>query len=221
MTKSPLILLHTTEGNVAAFTDLLAETAPDVPARHVLRDDLLKAAFAAGALTDAIRNETSDALVALATDEAGLVLCTCSTIGPGADDANEAAVVPVLRIDRPMMVEALETGARIAVAATFATTMAPTLDLLRKTAQELGRKPVIQEFLFDEARAAFEAGNTEDYLNIIADGLNEAARNADVIVLAQASMAPALQRMSEMPVPILSSPQSGLNEAVKAWRNAG
>lgn len=218
MKKSPLVLLHTAQSNVDVFTALLAEAAPDIPARHVLRDDLLKAAFAAGALTDAIRSETSEALAALAADDAALVLCTCSTIGPGADDAARTAAVPVLRVDRPMMMEALETGSRIAVVATFATTMAPTLDLLRDCATKTGKEPDIQEFLLGEARAAFDDGDTQRYLDIIAGGLKQAARNADVIVLAQASMAPALARLDELPVPVLSSPQSGLHEAVSVWR---
>lgn len=220
MKKLPMILLHTTSGNVDVFQDLLRETAPDVSARHVLRDDLLKAAFAAGKLTDAVRADTRDALIALAADDAGLVLCTCSTIGPGADDANAAdgAGAAVLRIDRPMMEEALKVGPRIAVAATFSTTMEPTLDLLRKTAQAAGQSPDIQEFLFHEARPAFEAGDMEGYLDIIAAGLRGAAKGADVIVLAQASMAPALERTGELPIPVLSSPRSGLAQAVSVWR---
>ena len=217
MKKLPMILLHTTSGNVDVFQDLLRETAPDVSARHVLRDDLLKAAFAAGELTDAVRADTRDALMALAADDAGLVLCTCSTIGPGADDAN-AAGAAVLRIDRPMMEEALKVGPRIAVAATFSTTMEPTLDLLRQTAQAAGKSPDIQEFLFHEARPAFEAGDMEGYLDSIAAGLRGAAKGADVIVLAQASMAPALERTGELPIPVLSSPRSGLAQAVSVWR---
>lgn len=218
MRKSPLVLLHTAQSNVTAFAKLLAETAPDVPAIHILRDDLLKAAFAAGELTDAIRAETAATVRALAADDAGLVLCTCSTIGPGADDAAKTTPVPILRIDRPMMMAALNAGRRIAVAATFATTMAPTLDLLRQCAREAGKDPQIQEFLFDTARAAFEAGDTEAYLDIIAVGLRQAAQSADVIVLAQASMAPALARLKQRPVPILSSPESGLAAAVGIWR---
>lgn len=218
MNTPPLVLLHTVQSNVDGFNALLSEIAPDVPTRAVLRDDLLKAAFAAGELTDDIRADTREALEALANDDAALVLCTCSTIGPGADDANGNAAVPVLRVDRPMMFEALEAGPRIAVCATFATTLSPTLDLLRDVANTAGKSPDIQEHLFVEALPAFEAGDMEAYMDMIAEGLKKAAKDADVIVLAQASMAPALERVGELPVPVLSSPRSGLTHAIAEWR---
>ena len=220
--QAPLVLLHTASSNVDAFTALLAETAPDVPAAHVLRDDLLKAAFAAGELTDDIRMRTAEALQSLAEDGAGLVLCTCSTIGPGADDADqgtrEAELAPVLRIDRPMAEIAVTTGSRIGVAATFETTMQPTMDLIADAGRRLERDCILVPFLFSEGRALFEAGDMEGYLDVIAAGLRKAAAETDVVALAQASMMPALERAGDLPVPVLSSPRSGLDAAVAVWR---
>ena len=56
------------------------------------------------------------------------------------------------------------------------------------------------------------------YMDIIAEGLKQAAQNSDVIVLAQASMVPALLRVDTLPVPVLSSPRSGLNQAIATWQ---
>ena len=77
------------------------------------------------------------------------------------------AAVPVLRVDRPMMEEALKTGERIAVCATFSTTMTPTLDLLRRCARQVGKTPEIQEHLFEDALPAFKAGDMSTYMDII------------------------------------------------------
>jgi hypothetical protein len=219
----PLTLLHTAQSNVDTFSALLAELAAEVPVRHLLRDDLLKAAFAEGELTDAIRQETSDLLFAETENGAGLVVCTCSTIGPGADDANTRSVAeglaPVLRIDRPMAQAAVAAADHIAVAATFETTLKPTLDLVEQAARDAGREIRIDPCLIENGKSLFEAGDMDGYLAAIAAGLVEAAKSVDLIVLAQASMAPALDKLnSPLPVPVVSSPRSGITEAVAVWR---
>ena len=125
-----LVLVHTVPGLTAVFDALHGELGPDVPVRHVVRPALLTDAIEAGGLTDEIRARTCAALLE-AGSGARLVLCTCSTVGPGADDAAAEAALPILRIDRPMAEAAVAAGARIAVAATLATTIGPTVDWLR------------------------------------------------------------------------------------------
>jgi hypothetical protein len=221
--NAPLVLLHTAQSNVDLFSSLLAELAPDIPARHLMRDDLLKAAFAEGALTDAIRQQTSDLLYAEACDDAGLVVCTCSTIGPGADDAGEKSVAEglaaVVRIDRPMAEDAVRRADHLVVAATFETTLTPTLDLVKQAAKDAGRQVTIEPCLIADGKRLFEAGDMEGYASAIAQGLQKAAKSTELIVLAQASMAPALDRLpAPLPVPVLSSPRSGIISAIAAWR---
>jgi hypothetical protein len=220
-----MVLLHTAESNVQTFSKLLADLAPEIPAKHILRDDLLAAAFAADGLTDKIRNETRDALIAATNEGAGLVVCTCSTIGPGADDAHSqnhaAGKVDVLRIDRPMAQEAVSSAENITVAATFSTTLKPTLDLVEDAARVAGREVNIVPCLIEGAKELFQAGDTAGYQAAIANGLQQAAQSTDLIVLAQASMAPALAMLdSPLPVPVLSSPESGIKVAIDAWRSA-
>ena len=64
------------------------------------------------------------------------------------------------------------------------------------------------------------AGDAEGHERIIADGLHDAAASADVIVLAQASMTPALARCADIAIPLLTSPRSGLEAAIARWRAA-
>ena len=47
-----------------------------------------------------------------------------------------------------------------------------------------------------------------------------AAANADVIILAQASMAGAAELVSDLGVPVLSSPPLGVEAAISAYRSA-
>ena len=96
--------------------------------------------------------------------------------------------------------------------------MQPTMDLIADAGRRLERDCVLAPFLFSEGRALFETGDMEGYLDVIAAGLRKAAAETDVVVLAQASMMPALERAGELPVPVLSSPRSGLDAAVAVWR---
>ena len=214
-----LVMVHTVAGLTDLFDGLRAELDPDVPVRHVVQADLLTDAIDAGELTDEIRARTRDALLA-AAQGAGVVLCTCSTVGPGADDAAAEAPVPILRIDRPMAEAAVEAGRRITVAATLATTIGPTAGLVADAARRAGKEVEISSVVFAEARARLVAGDAEGHERIIADGLHAAASSADAVVLAQASMTPALARCADIAIPLLTSPRSGLEAAIARWRRA-
>ena len=108
---------------------------------------------------------------------------------------------------------------RIGVAATVSTTLGPTLDLLSEAAAQAGKKIDLRPVVFEQARAKLMNGAPESYLSIIAEGLHLAAKGSDVIVLAQASMAPALAQCQNIEVPILSSPRSGLEAAIQAYKS--
>ena len=212
-----LVMVHTVPGLVDLFDGLRAELGPDVPVRHVVAAALLTDAIEAGGLTDEIRARTCAALLE-AGSGARLVLCTCSTVGPGADDAAAEAAVPILRIDRPMAEAAVAAGRRVTVAATLATTIGPTVDLVADAARRTGKAVEIDTVVFAEARARLVAGDEEGHARIIADGLHRAAASADAIVLAQASMTPALALCADIAVPLLTSPRSGFEAAIARYR---
>jgi hypothetical protein len=218
---APLTLFHTAEANVATFGGLLAELAPDIPVRHQLRADLLQEAQRRGGLTPEIRRRACAAMLDAAGQDSPVVLCTCSTIGGAADDADRLTDRTVIRVDRPMAERAVAAGRRIAIAATVATTIGPTRELLTAVAAAAGLEREISEVLIPDAWALFEHGDQDGYLERIAAALPEIAGDAEVIVLAQASMAGAVERCRPLPVPVLSSPRLGVEAAIASFRAAG
>lgn len=213
---APLVLFHTGQAHVLTFGPMIARLAPEIPLVHRVRQDLLDAAQARG-LTPAIRRRAVQEMLGLADAGAAVILCTCSTLGPAAETAADLAEVPVLRVDRPMMEAALDRGPRIAVAACLASTIGPTRALLERVAAGRGVRPEVSEILLAEAWPHFMAGDSAAYAQAIAGGLAHAAPEADAVVLAQASMAPAAG-LSTLPVPVLSSPRLGAEAAIAAWR---
>lgn len=128
--------------------------------------------------------------------------------------------MPILRVDRPMAEAAVAAGARIIVAATLATTIGPMVGLVEDAARRAGKAVEVESAVFAEARAKLVVGDEEGHHRIIADGLHTTAASADTIVLAQASMTPALVLCADIEVPLLTSPRSGLQAAIAAWRAA-
>ncbi|WP_406503479.1 aspartate/glutamate racemase family protein [Streptomyces sp. NBC_01602] len=204
-----LALLHTSPVHVPVFEALRDADHPGLALRHLVHEDLLARARDAG--PDAVRGEVEALLAGAVAEGATAVLCTCSTIGAVAESAAESLGVPVLRVDRPMAAAAV-TRDRVVVLAAIDDTLPPTLALLT---EEAGNRCVdIRTVLVDGAWARFRAGDRDGYLDLVAAAADRVT-DADVIVLAQASMADAATRTATR-IPVLSSPRPGLSAAAAA-----
>ncbi|WP_392749921.1 aspartate/glutamate racemase family protein [Streptomyces sp. LN590] len=204
-----LALLHTSPVHVPVFEALRDADHPGLALRHLVYEDLLARARDSG--PDAVRGDVEALLVGAVAEGATAVLCTCSTIGGVAESAAESLGVPVLRVDRPMAAAAVARD-RVVVLAAIDDTLPPTLALL---AEEAGDRCVdIRTVLVAGAWARFEAGDRDGYLELVAAAADRVT-DADVIVLAQASMADAATRTATA-IPVLSSPRPGLSAAAAA-----
>ena len=206
-----LTLFHTTASNETLFRTLLAEMGPEIPSRHVLATDLLDRATAQGRVTAEIAVDVKDRMRAALDDGARMLLCTCSTLGTCADDMNDPRV---LRVDRAMARLAVAQGGRVLVAACVASTLDPTVKLLRESATETTQ---IETLLMADLWPHFQVGEHMVYWQRIAERLRERASAFDCIVLAQA-MAGAADLLHDLPIPVLSSPRIGLEAAIAAYR---
>jgi len=196
--------LHTAESNVAVFEAACPE---GVRLSHAVRPDLLAAAEAEG-LTPAIAAATAEALDALAEDRgevggADAVLLTCSTLGPAAEAAG------ALRADAALARAATEEGGAVEVLCAAPSTLAATAELFGAAAEEAGARVTIR--LVPGAWALFHAGDHGAYAERIARDAD--ASRADVVALAQASMAPAAGLATR---PVLTCPGAALAAALTA-----
>jgi len=201
-----LALLHTSPVHVPVFDALRDTHHPGLELRHFVDAELLERARRDG--PEAVGGDVRQALGRAARAGARAVLCTCSTIGGVAEAQAAAAGVPVLRVDRPMAAAAVAAGPRVTVLAALHSTLGPTADLVEEEARRAGRPVSVRTVLVDGAWDHFTAGATEAYVQRVAAAA-DAVTGTDVIVLAQASMAPA-QRLTSAAVPVLSSPRPGL-----------
>ncbi len=203
--------LHTADVHVPTFRDLLAELAPGAADLHAVDADLLADARAGG-VDEGVRERLAAHVATLAGGGAQVVVCTCSTLSGAAEIV--AAGVPVLRVDRPMAQAAVAGGGRVAVVAALASTLAPTTGLLRECAAAAGVTVDLVEAPCLDAWPLFEAGDRDAYVRRVAEHVRSVAATADVVVLAQASMAPAADLLRDLTVPVLSSPRAAVAHAV-------
>lgn len=213
-----LALLHTAHVHVDTFASLARELDDSVAIAHDVQERLLAETLKVGTVSAAVQAATSGAVRALVERGAKVVLCTCSTIGGVVEQCAVPGDVRVMRVDRPMAELAVASGRRILVLAALATTFGPTSALLNEVADRTNRSVTIKEVWCEQAWRYFERGDRVGYHNAIAATIESAARPTDVVVLAQASMAPAAERVTHLGIPVLSSPKIGLEAAMSTYR---
>ena len=201
--------LHTADVHVAPFTDILRALSPDDRAVHVVDAALLTDARRRGGVDAELRTRIGAALGSLAARGAEAVVCTCSTIGGPAEEVGRGLGLEVLRVDRPMAERAVAGGDRIVVVAALESTLGPTRDLLLQAAAAAGRRVTIVDAPCLGAWRHFESGDEGRYFATLAAHLETLDRPGDVIVLAQASMAP-VERLVHLTSPVLSSPRTAV-----------
>ena len=215
-------LLHTVPTLAATFDGLLAPHRPDLRRIHVVDGWLLATARREG-VTDAVRSGVGKHVRHLAAAGADAVLVTCSSIGEAAEAAAALVAVPVVRVDSAMADEAVAIAAngagRIAVLATLESTLGPTGRLVERAAGRAGETLAVSAEVVAGAAEAADAGERSAVDALVAAAVGRAAASADVIVLAQASMAGAAEAAA-VDVPVLASPAGGVRTLLAALAGA-
>ena len=200
-----LTLIHTAKVHETTFDTLRDRLAPGTELHHVTRPDWLTRARAGDATV-------TEELAQTIGRSPGAVLCTCTTLGEAAESLG------ALRIDWPMMQAAAQSGGAIMLAYALDSTYASSLALLDRALEATGIRQKVHPLPLTQYWPLFEAGETEAFTSVIAGEIRQAAMtlpNLACVVLAQASMAPAADRLTGMRIPVLASPELALRAALE------
>lgn len=204
--------IYTAISIIEPIKAIFYELMPEHRLVNVYDDSLIPDVISAGnTVTADIRRRLLAYCRAAEDMGADVILSTCSSMGDIVGQIQPFVRVPVLRIDEPMVRQAVETGSSIAILATVDTTLVPTNRLVRATAEKLGKQVNVVEGLAKGALQALNEGKTALHDQILMQAALAVADKADVILLAQGSMA----RMQELIAratgkPVLSSLRPGL-----------
>jgi Asp/Glu/hydantoin racemase len=215
MTDTPpgrLALIHTVAGLVPRFRELTGELLPEVETFDIVDETLLRDATRERHVSLDTARRLFAHLAAAERHGADAILVTCSSIGGAVDAARPFAGIPLLRVDQAMAERAIERGERIGVLATLWSTLQPTAALIERVAAEAGRPVEVRTRVCEGAFDALRAGDDARHDELVREGLRELLGWAEVVVLAQASMARVVETLTdeERATPILSSPRLGV-----------
>jgi Asp/Glu/hydantoin racemase len=210
-----VVVVHTGPATVQPIKQQFQAILPEVRVVNLMDDSLLNDVIAAGHLTDAVSERILSYMRMGEKMGACAVLNACSSVGEAATAARPLISIPIVKIDETMAERAVEYGKRIGVVATVRTTLEPTVRLIRAKAEAQGRDVQIIEALAEGAFQALLDGDTERHDRMVRQTIESLSGRVDAIVLAQASMARLIPALAGLDVPVLSSPQSGV-ETVRA-----
>jgi Asp/Glu/hydantoin racemase len=208
-------IIHTSPATVDLFGRLLREALPSVHVVNLLDDSILPELAANGGDLAAVLPRWTD-YARIASDRGvDLILNACSSVGEVGAKVEPTIDIPIVRVDAEMAREAVRRGSRITVAATLATTLRPTSDLLVETAEGLDHAVTIERVLVDGAYEALMRGDQASHDDKILAALSHAAETSDTVVLAQASMARVVPRLpAEARDKVLASPPFAVKEVL-------
>lgn len=204
-------LIHALAHSVEPINDAMARDWPDCRRMNLL-DDSLSADLAAS--TTGLDDTMTARFIALAdyavSTGADALLFTCSAFGPCIEAvARRHADRPVLKPNEAMIDDALASGKRIGLVASFAPTLA-------SMPAEFPPNCELDTELTEQALAALNRGDVQAHDGFVTDAARRLAeRGAGVIALAQFSMARArLAVEAHCGLPVLTT----VDSAVRALR---
>jgi hypothetical protein len=211
---------HSGAGHVETFEALVQAAQPGIATHHAVREDLLASAVAAGNVTDDIAQAVQSEIRALLEQGARVVVCTCSTLGNAAEATPNDAGATVLRVDRPLAELLVANGRPLLVVAALPSAMTTAVALLNDIARARQMPLNLRELPCYEAWPHFLAGNRVAYAEHVARAVGERANPGDQVMLAQASMAPALPLIQRHDIEVATTPALGIRAALAAYARA-
>ncbi len=212
--KKTVALLHTAAGIIAQLEPIIHELIPEIRATNILDERLLSLVRETGKMSSGVCRAVLSHVVSAEEMGASAVLVTCTSITECVDYLSRFVDIPVLRIEQPMIAEAVDSGERIGVVATLPSARDSIKKRLIEESRRRDKRIVIDEIKCEGAFDALLNGRMEEHDRCIVRSLERIEGKVDVVVLAQVSMERILsgREKPNLSVPILSCPRSGVEQ---------
>ena len=208
--RKKLTILHTTLATTTTIPAMIRELYPDeFDIVNVLDDSLLNDIKCSGRMSASIIERFIQYACIAKNNGSDALLLACSSLGKAADIARELLDIPLYKIDEPMADQAVNSGNNILVLGTVKSTLEPTSDLIRS--KRKSQEQSITCILIPDVFELYEIDREPDEKRI-AEVIQEHLNTYDVIVLAQASMANAIQYITQGREKIVTSLPLGLQQ---------
>jgi Asp/Glu/hydantoin racemase len=193
-THPRIALIHATPVAIDPICSTFKRLWPQARVTNLLDDSLSADLAAAGSLDQSMIDRFCVLAKYVEAGGADAILFTCSAFGAAIEVARSAVRIPVLKPNEAMMEEAIATGPRIALLATFEPSLPSMraeleqMAVVRKTNLKISTKAV------PAALTALQGGDDAGHDKQIAAAAEEFSE-CDALLLCQFSMASAAERI--------------------------
>jgi Asp/Glu/hydantoin racemase len=201
-------LVHAVIPAMAPMRETLARELPELRVLNLLDEGLLSEVERRGGLTPECVDRLTRVVGLGVEAGARAVLLTCTAYSPVVGEVQSRFPgVPVLAVDQVMVDQAVARASRIGVLATVPAGLEQQCTMLRRVAERLGKRIELVPSVHPEAMAALNRGDGETHDRILLEALPDLARQVELVLLAQASMARLAPKLpADLGVPVLTSP---------------
>lgn len=209
--KNPRIaLIHATPVAIDPICSTFKRLWPQAQVTNLLEDSLARDLAAAGSLDQSMIDRFCTLAKYVESCGADAILFTCSAFGAAIEVARTQVKIPVLKPNEAMLEEAIATGPRIALLASFEPSLPSMKTELEQLAAVRNAKLEIVVKAVPAALTALHAGDDAGHDNQIAAAAAEIG-DCDALLLCQFSMASAAERIpSRRGRSVFTSPYSAV-----------
>jgi hypothetical protein len=201
MNKS-ICIVESGTGSSKELLDLCKEIMPDVKVYQIIDDSLLPEMISNSGLTKDVNRRFMNCYLQAESLGVDAIFHQCVVGGDIPNMVEPFIGTPIIRIDEGMMHKALETGNKIAVFAFVKAALNCSCSLLQLIAEKECKSIHIDRHLLDKS-------------SDIREEVIKAAKDNDVIILAQPSMTVQLPKLQNVGKPVLTAPKTGIEYLYK------
>lgn len=213
MTKTPprIVLFHATPIAMEPIATAMSKHWPQAEAVNLLDDGLtIDRAKEGTDLSDELIDRFVDFGRYAQRIGADGILITCSAFGPAIDRMVEEIRLPILRPNEAMFREAIASGNRIGMLATFAPAVSTMEDEFRHFVAEAGTTSVLDTIVVPDAIDLLRRGDAAAHNRLVAD-MAQHFSDRDAIMLAHFSTSRAAEAVRlKVDKPVLTAPDAAV-----------
>ena len=207
-----IVLIHAVPMAIEPIKCAFNELWPEPEIVNLFDDSLSVDRVKSNVLTTDMEKRFSDLGNYAQSIGADGILFTCSAFGPAIDKVANNLTIPVLKPNEAMFEQALNTGHKIGMLATFEQSIASMSREFCEIRSSLSATGSLDTKLVEGAMEFLRQGNQTEHNELIAKTA-ATFKHCDVLMLAQFSMVSAKSTVfRELNVPVLTAPEAAVKK---------
>lgn len=207
-----IVLIHAVPMAIEPIKCAFNELWPEPEIVNLFDDSLSVDRAKSNVLTTGMEKRFSDLGNYAESIGADGILFTCSAFGPAIDKVAYNLTIPVLKPNEAMFEQALNTGHKIGMLATFEQSIASMSREFCKIRDSLSATGSLDTKLVEGAMEFLRQGNQTKHNELIAKTA-ATLKHCDVLMLAQFSMVSAKSAVfKELNIPVLTAPEAAVKK---------